>query len=533
MGGKPGRIAADVVRARLKAGDELAFLDVREENQFSHAQPLFAVNLSLSRLERDVERLVPRRTVPVVLFDDGEGLAARAAGLLAALGYHQLAVVEGGLDGWRDAGGELFRDVNVPSKAFGEWVEGHRQTPMIDAAELRDLQHRRADVVVLDSRPFHEYRRMTVPGAVNCPGAELVLRAGGQVRSPETLVVVSCAGRTRSIIGAQSLINAGLPNPVRALRNGTIGWHLAGLPLELGADRRAEAPSGATLAWARQAAEAVASRAGVQVITDTTLATFQREAETRALFLFDVRSPEEHAAGHASGFFNAPGGQLIQATDDYVGIQGARLVLADDDGVRAPMTASWLRQMGWRDVYVLAGSLADFADGTGVWQPSAGEPAPFVPEFSAQALSVLLEENRAVVADLAPSPAHAAGHIPGARFLLRSRIETDLAQLDGDSRILVLTSPDGRLASHVWREASALAGQRPVTVLRGGTDAWRRAELPLVTGITAPLSPVDDVYKLPYEGTDNADAFMLAYIDWELRLVEQIRRDGTARFAPI
>ncbi len=533
MGAGSGRIAADAVRARLKAGDELAFLDVREEGPYSRAQPLFAVNLPLSRFEQDVARLLPRPTVPILLFDGGEGLALPAKRLLAALGYHDATEVAGGLEGWQAAGGALFRDVNVPSKAFGEWVETHRRTPMIEAEDLHDLQRRRADVVVLDCRPFHEYHRMAVPGAVNCPGAELVLRAGGQIRSPDTLVVVSCAGRTRSIIGAQSLINAGLPNPVRALRNGTIGWHLAGLSLELGADRRAGIPAADRLAWARQAAADVASRAGVQVITADSLARFEREAEARTLFRFDVRSPEEHAAGHAGGFFNAPGGQLIQATDEYVGIRGARIVLADDDGVRALMTASWLRQMGWRDVFVLADSLADRLDGTGAWRPAPPAPEPAAPEVSAEALSVLLRNDRAVVADLAPSPAHAAGHIPGARFLLRSRLESDLRRCGAGDRTLVLTSPDGRLARHVRPDAAALADRRPLAVLTGGTAAWQQAGLPLETGIEAPLSPPDDVYKRPYEGIDNADEFMRAYIDWELQLVAQIRQDGTARFAPI
>ena len=53
------------------------------------------------------------------------------------------------------------------------------------------------------------------------------------------------------------------------------------------------------------------------------------------------------------GAISAPGGQLVQATDQYVGTLGARIVLVDDDEVRAVMTASWLRQMGWHEVFVL------------------------------------------------------------------------------------------------------------------------------------------------------------------------------------
>ena len=95
------------------------------------------------------------------------------------------------------------------------------------------------------------------------PGAELVLRIRDIAPSPETMVVVNCAGRTRSIIGAQSLINAGVPNKVVALRNGTMGWNLAGLTCDSGKARRAPEVSGDGLVWARSAAERVARRFGV------------------------------------------------------------------------------------------------------------------------------------------------------------------------------------------------------------------------------------------------------------------------------
>lgn len=521
-------VTAPWVRAKITAGVELAFLDLREEGPYSRAQPLFAVNLPLSRLELDVGRLVPRTTVPVVVFDDGEGLAERAIPRLNALGYANVSRLEGGLAAWRGAGGEVFRDVNVPSKAFGEWVETHRHTPMIDALDLKALQDRGADVVVLDSRPFHEYRRMTIPGSIDCPGAELVLRARDLAPSPETLVVVNCAGRTRSIIGAQSLINAGLPNPVKALRNGTIGWSLAGLALELGAERRAGPVSEASLAWARQAAAQIAERAGVRLIDQAQLDRFEQAAGQRSLFKFDVRSPEEHEAGAVPGFYNAPGGQLVQATDEYVGVHGARIVLADDDGVRARMTASWLRQLGWSDVFVLDGALIGQAGGP--WLPSRPEPASAPPLVSAGDLAVLLRRGEAEVIDLAPSPVHVRGHIPGAWFAIRSRFASDVQGIPGT--VLVLTSPDGLLARHAHDDAQR-ATERRILVLDGGAEAWRAAGFPLESGLSRAASEPDDIYRRPYEGTDNDDDAMQAYIDWELELVEQIRRDGTARFLPI
>ena len=114
------------------------------------------------------------------------------------------------------------------------------------------------DMVVVDSRPFDEFQRVSIPTATNVPGAELVLRIHDIAPSPDTLVVVNCAGRTRSIIGAQSLINAGLPNKVVALRNGTMGWTLAGLTPDSGKTKRFAEPSDDGLAWAKAAADRVA-----------------------------------------------------------------------------------------------------------------------------------------------------------------------------------------------------------------------------------------------------------------------------------
>ena len=111
---------------------------------------------------------------------------------------------------------------------------------------------------------------MSIPGGIDAPGAELVYRVQ-DLADADTLVVVNCAGRTRSIIGAQSLINAGVPNKVMALRNGTMGWTLAGLACESGKARRAPGVSSDGLAWAKSAAARVADRFGITRIDRGTL----------------------------------------------------------------------------------------------------------------------------------------------------------------------------------------------------------------------------------------------------------------------
>ncbi len=314
----PAEVRLDLVLRR-----EIALIDVREEHVFAQDHPLFAANLPLSRLELEVLDRIPRPDAPVVVYDDGEGLAARAASKLGALGYTRVRHLEGGLGAWRDAGLELFRDVNSYSKAFGELVEARAHTPSILPEELKARLDRREDLVVLDARRFEEFRTMSIPSGVSVPGAELVLRAREVAPDPDTTIVVNCAGRTRSLIGAQSLINAGAPNRIFALRNGTIGWSLAGLKLEHGAERRCPQTDDARARQAAAAARDVAYRAGVRRLSPEDLDQLADDG-ARTLYRFDVRTPEDYAAGHLPGFVSAPGGQLVQVLGRQTADSGAR-----------------------------------------------------------------------------------------------------------------------------------------------------------------------------------------------------------------
>ncbi|MFT4118998.1 rhodanese-like domain-containing protein [Bradyrhizobium sp.] len=345
----PAVTSADIRRALLLRR-EIALLDLRSEAAFATGHPLFAANMAIDRIAVEAEVRLPRKDAPVVVYDDGEGLIAAGSESLAALGYANINTLDGGLKAWRAAGYEVFEDVNSYSKAFGELVEARRHTPSLSADEVAKLIADKANIAILDVRRFDEYATMNIPGSVSVPGGELVLRAGRAAPDPDTTIIVNCAGRTRSIIGTQSLINAGVPNKVRALRNGTIGWTLARHTLDHGSDRRGLiGPFENGPANARD----VAYRAGVRHIGPSDAAALLAQSE-RTLYRFDVRDEQEYAAGHLPGFRHYPGGQLVQETDMAAPVRGARIVLTDDKGVRADMTASWLAQMGW-EVYVLEG----------------------------------------------------------------------------------------------------------------------------------------------------------------------------------
>jgi rhodanese-related sulfurtransferase len=512
------------VKAMLGDGQELALIDLREELIFSQSHLLWARSIPLSRIELKFARMVPRRATRIVLCDDADGLVERAADILARAGYTDLSCLNGGIAGWAAAGFELFSGVNVPSKAFGEHVEHTSATPSISAEELDGLLRSGADMVVLDSRPFDEYQRISIPTATNVPGAELVLRVHDLAPSPQTLVVVNCAGRTRSIIGAQSLINAGLPNKVVALRNGTMGWHLAGFACEHDQHQHAPRVSRESLTWAKTAAAQVARRFDIERIGRATLDRWQSEDQQRTLYLFDVRDPAEYAAGHVAGAISAPGGQLVQATDQYAGTLGARMVLVDDVEVRAVMTASWLRQMGWKEVYVLV------ATGTEKGAPAApilGAAPAAEHAIDCPRLAKLLANDNATVVDLALSRDYRQAHIPGAWFAIRSRLANALATIAPRGE-LVLTSEDGLLAGLAVAETQALTAL-PVRFLQGGNAAWRAAGYPLSSEARMADEAVD-VWLKPYERSGDTAGAMSEYLSWETDLLPRIARDGSCSF---
>ena len=337
------------VRRALLLRDEIALLDLRQEAVFATGHPLFAADMAAERIALEAATRLPRKDVPIVVYDAGEGLVPKAVDRLQALGYTDVRQLDGGLDAWRKAGFELFQDVNSYAR-LRRTGGSRRHTPSLSAEEVAALIASKANIAVLDVRRFDEYATMNIPGSVSVPGAELVLRAGRAAPDPETTIIVNCAGRTRSIIGTQSLINAGVANKVVALRNGTIGWTLARQELEHGADRRGGI---GLFEDAKANAYEVAYRAGVRHLSPDEAGAIERQTH-RTLYRFDVRAREDYAAGHITGFRHYPGGQLVQEIDMAAPVRGARILLTDDMGVRADMTASWLAQMGW-ETYVLDG----------------------------------------------------------------------------------------------------------------------------------------------------------------------------------
>ena len=514
------RIAPAALKSWLHDGQEISVLDVREHGQYGEAHLFHATPLPYSRLELEVRRLVPRLGVRTVVYDEHgapDGVAWRAALRLQALGYAQVHVLDGGAQGWRAAGYVLFAGVNLPSKTFGELAERSYHTPRVSAAQLAAMMAGPQPVVVLDGRPVPEFRKMNIPSAACCPNGELAYRVRSLVPDDTTPIVVNCAGRTRSIIGAQTLINLGLPNPVYALENGTQGWFLADQALEHGGTRRYAEGSGSQAL--RAGAQRLAARFGVPTVDAATVQAWAADA-SRTLFLCDVRTPEEFALGSLPGAQHTPGGQLMQAFDQYIGVRGARLVLFDGDGVRAPVVASWLHQMG-HEVCVLGEGVSS---GLALQAPLAPQ-APPLAAITAQELAARLPSGTACVVDLRAGMAYRGGHIPGARWSIRPRLAADLARQE---RQAVLVADEPALAA--WAAADCQLAMPPL-LLQGGMAAWRDAGLAVEASPGSPSDAdcIDHLFFVHDRHDGNKEAAR-RYLAWETGLVAQLDDRELAAF---
>lgn len=370
------KISVQQLAEAIQAPEELAVLDPRDHNAYHAGHIFWAASLRPENAESEAHKLVPRRSARIVVTDDGNGEGRELYGVLKQNGWTDISLLDGGTQAWIEKGYEVYSGVNVPSKLFGELVERHYQTPHVQAQQLSEWISQGRELLILDSRTQREFNRMNIPGGRSCPGGELVYRIFDLLKE-NTTVVVNCAGRTRSILGTASLIRAGIPNPVVALENGTMGWELAGLQLENGSTTVVGPPSKSAQQKAAAAAQQITDRFGVTRVTESTLQSWQSDT-LRTLYLFDVRSPSEYERGHRRHFRNAPGGQLIQATDEYVATRGARIVLTDDDLTRATVTASWLLEMGW-EAYVYEAGLNEDPLEVGADEPPTHSPQVVLP----------------------------------------------------------------------------------------------------------------------------------------------------------
>lgn len=523
-------ITPGTLKKWLHDGTEIAVLDVREHGQYGEEHLFYVVSVPYSKIEQDVNRLVPRKAVRIVLIgDEKNSLTERAAQRLSDLGYKNIHSLQGGMKAWRDAGYEVFAGVNLPSKAFGELAEHAFNTPRISALELNEKIKNKENIVILDGRPFSEFKKMSIPTAMCCPNGELPLRIDDIVKSPETTIVINCAGRTRSIIGAQTLINLGIPNKVLALENGTQGWYLADLELKHGeTSRHPQQTDNAMLVEKQHRSKALALKHGVKFVDGSQVEEWLLD-EKRTTFLCDVRTPEEFMNGSVPGAQHTPGGQLVQATDQYVGIRGARIVVFDQENVRAPAMASWLAMLGW-EVAVCESAL------THAWKQALPNNQDIGIEASSLGIACKQADSTqipsivnagGILIDLRSSMKFRESHIKGAIWSIRPLLSTIADRYEG-KHVIVLA--EERLIGLLAAKDLTELGAKQVSINVETPEIWAKMGLALES---TPYNPPDaeciDYLFFVHDRHDGNKNAARQYLAWEMNLLAQIdeqERDG-------
>jgi len=513
------RMSPEALQSLLAGSSQSAFIDVREAGEYNSSHIPGASLIPRRQLEFQMSLAVPYQGTRVILCDDDGRRANLAAATVERMGYRHVSVLDGGINRWVSQNYPTEWGMNVPSKDFGEKMEVVHHVPEIDATELHERITRGDKLVILDTRTPEEYQRFCIPGGRSVPGAELALRITDITKNlePDTTVIVNCAGRTRSIIGTRVLQRMGLKN-VCGLKNGTSGWVLAGYQLETGGDRLAlPSPSPQGLAAAEAYAARLAREDQVLSLDIPALQAMLARRAQEAVYCIDVRTQEEYAAGHIPGFRWFPGGQAVQRSDDVAMVRHCPIVFACDRVARATLTASWYRQMGFNEVYVVAG-------GTGAWvagglslETGLADPQPF--GLDAARSKVQLLSPQALQAAAPPvimfvdsSQDFARGHVPGAHWVPRGWLELRIGEVAPVRQTpLAVTCLDGRNATLAGATLKEL-GYHNVAVLEGGMAAWQAAGLPVEKGLSGVMAPPTDLVP---SGPDRNFADMMNYLRWE------------------
>lgn len=499
-----------------------AVFDIRERGEYNRCQIPGTTSLPRSQIEFRVSRLAPNPGVPVIIYDQAEERAPLAAETLTESGYRNVSILRGGITAWCVENRSTVSGVNVPSKAFGEKVHHDRSIPEISADELFRLQAKHEPLRILDVRTPEEYGRFCIPGAVNVPGGDLILWLD-ELRKSATPVIVNCAGRTRSIIGTAALRRLGLTN-VCALKNGTMGWVLAGWELERNPARPAPQAPEESRTRALSRALALAAQESILWISPEELAAALANKTDGATYAIDVRSEAEYDSRHIAGSINVPGGQAVQRADDFVAVRNGQIIFISNDSVRSIMAAYWYRQMGYGHVFALRGGLRAWSESGAEF--SAGTPADKPLGFDvAQQNAALIrpeelarrfQESTMLVLDVGTSLDFEAAHVPGAKWISRGWLEIEIPKRFPDRRqAIALTCSDG-VQSIFAARALRRIGYMDVAALSGGVGAWSAAGFSTEAGLDARLVEPNDVVVSPSIRGSRED--MQRYLDWETKL---------------
>lgn len=524
---KVGEITPDALQGLLHSDSPRACIDVRERGEFALEHIPGTTPLARGTLEYRVETMIPSRRIPTVVCCDDGRRSHLAGSTLREMGYEDVRILAGGLERWRAGGFPTRQGWGVTGKEYGEKVAATKAPPEITAEELALSRSYGQKIVVADVRSEEEFVRGHVPAAYSVPGGQLLMELPRLPVGPESKLVISCAGRTRGILGAQMLREAGLRN-VYVLKNGSMGWWLAGYELEEGeGSERPEQPSKDVADWVERASRTLIEEEKIRFISAEELEKLRTSGEV--LYAVDVRLPGEFYAGHVPGSFSLPAGQVALAHENFIAVRHALIVVLADDEVRPVWAAALCQRLGFGRVAVLQGGIDAWARRGGILEK--GEPARMVhglekarthvSAVKALGLRELIEHKKGIVIlDVRGSGEFGFGHIPAARWLSRGKLELEIEKVLPAKKKPVITVCDSGVRSLLAAATLKSLGYLNVEYLERGLGAWQKEGLPLAdglegTGVTLEEAQGDFGHTLFRGALKKSRSQMERYLSWE------------------
>ncbi|MEO3795374.1 rhodanese-like domain-containing protein [Nonomuraea sp. B10E15] len=532
-------ITYDEIKRWRDAGKAHALLDVRERGEYALGQIPGSCPLPRGLIEICLRRLVPWKNVPLVLYSNDDHRSRLAAQTCRELGHDDVRVLEGGLNRWSKEGNAPVYGVNVIGKTFGERLSITDQVQQLDPDGIAALADR-TETFVFDARTAGEYAKGHIPGAFHVPGGELVptlCRAGIEGLGKEHPIVVHCAGRTRSIVGAYLLKQAGFSN-VYALRNGTMAWVMSGRELSVEA-RPWTAPAADEDGQERAAAFAEDFVHGTRAFPLQVSEAMELIERDDVCYMIDVRLVDEYVAGHVPDALSCPAGQLANAVDEHIGVRDALLVCYSNDETRARIGAGLLSRIGYRRVAWLTGGIREWSRGGGAVVAGSPQaylddlslPGPDIRTIAADRLQADLTAGSRVLVDVRRSSEYALSHIPGSVWVPRGDLERRIETYASPGTSLAVAS-DRELRSTLAARTLLSMGYEDVVVLGGGINRWIASGHPVEEGLDgADVSLAEAkedaelVARRPKMLERNRED-MVRYLDWEERLGEELLSDA-------
>lgn len=481
------KITATELNELMASRELYAVIDVRDFGEFYRAHIPWANSVSRGTLEFRIGTLLPHKDVKVVVYGRSAQLD-EAASTLESLGYTNVTILKGSFDSWKEAGFETMHGTNTPGKDYGERVYVENAVPTMTVEEYPARRRQGELFYCLDPRTERDFN-IHLPGAYSVPGGELPFEITDIARVKEANILVCCYGRTRGILGTFLLRKMGLTN-VYYLNGGVGAWRIAGEKGEIGSGQPKPPASEASIAIGVKFTERLAKEEDIQFLSPRDVKA--RLDQNEAMYILDARLPAEYIRSHIETSVNLPAGQVSNAVENVVAVKNATMVTVSGNRARAIIAAYWLKEIGYPKVYALDG-------GTQTWSNKgspieSGAPVAFVPGLERareQANFITVEElkakldsrERPLLVDERGIGAFGTAHIPGARWVSRSYLSTNIAKEapNKDSQLIVYC--DDSQASTLSTPTLKGLGYNNIFVLQGGFEAWCQADYPVEVGL--------------------------------------------------